>query len=302
MAQANLTHFMQGLARRGVAVSDYSALYAWSLAEPAAFWSELAGFAQVRAEWGAGPVLTDAGQMPGARFFPGAQLNFAENLLRHRDEQPALIFRNERGQRSELSFNALYARRRARGVIGSKAREVGPGIASPRYCRTSPKPALRCWRPRRGARSGLPALPTSRRVPCSSASGRSPRRCCSAPTATPTRARGSRACRRLPSLARNCRASSASPWSATSIRWHRSRASRTPNASRNSGRPLRTSLSSASTSMTRCTFSTPPAPPAPRSASCTGSAARCCSTRKSTCCTPTSSATTGCSTTRPAAG
>jgi acetoacetyl-CoA synthetase len=49
LAGANLTHFMQGLARRrGVSVSDYSALHAWSVAEPEAFWSELASFAQVR--------------------------------------------------------------------------------------------------------------------------------------------------------------------------------------------------------------------------------------------------------------
>jgi acetoacetyl-CoA synthetase len=108
IAAANLTHFMQGLGRRGVAMSDYAALYAWSVAEPTAFWSELADFAQVRAEWGSGPVLTDADQMPGARFFAGAQINFAENLLRHRDDRPALIFRNERGQRAELSFHALH--------------------------------------------------------------------------------------------------------------------------------------------------------------------------------------------------
>jgi acetoacetyl-CoA synthetase len=108
IAAANLTHFMQGLARRGVAMSDYAALYTWSVAEPAAFWSELADFAQVRAEWGSGPVLTDADQMPGARFFAGTQINFAENLLRHRDDRPALIFRNERGQRAELSFHALH--------------------------------------------------------------------------------------------------------------------------------------------------------------------------------------------------
>ena len=109
VAEANLTHFMQGLAhRRGVAVADYAALHAWSVSEPEAFWSELADFAQVQADWGSGPALTDPGQMPGARFFPGAQLNFADNLLRHRDDHPALIFRNERGQRTQLSFNALY--------------------------------------------------------------------------------------------------------------------------------------------------------------------------------------------------
>jgi acetoacetyl-CoA synthetase len=108
VAGANLTRFMQGLAHRGLAVSDYSALYSWSVSEPEAFWSELARFADVRAEWGAGPVLADAGKMPGARFFPDARLNFAQNLLRYRDEQPALIFRNERGQRVELSFRALH--------------------------------------------------------------------------------------------------------------------------------------------------------------------------------------------------
>src|SRR5580658_9526265 len=108
VSAANLTRFMLDLARRGVVVSDYSALHAWSISEPEAFWSELARFADVRAEWGAGPVLADARKMPGARFFPNARLNFAQNLLRHRDEQPALIFRNERGERTQLSFAALH--------------------------------------------------------------------------------------------------------------------------------------------------------------------------------------------------
>jgi acetoacetyl-CoA synthetase len=126
VAQANLTHFMQALGRRGVTVSDYSALHAWSVAEPEAFWSELASFADVRADWGAGPVLTDAGQMPGARFFPGAQINFAENLLRHRDDQPALIFLNERGQRAQLSFKALHEAV-ARVAAWLETRGVGPG-------------------------------------------------------------------------------------------------------------------------------------------------------------------------------
>jgi acetoacetyl-CoA synthetase len=126
MAEAHLTHFMQGLTRRGVAVSDYSALYAWSVAAPEAFWSELAGFAKVRADWGSGPVLAHTGQMPGACFFPGARLNFAENLLRHRDAQPALIFRNERGQRAQLSFNDLHDAV-ARVAAWLESQGVGPG-------------------------------------------------------------------------------------------------------------------------------------------------------------------------------
>jgi acetoacetyl-CoA synthetase len=127
MADANMTRFMQCLARRrGVTVSDYAALHAWSVAQPAAFWSEMARFADVRADWGTGPVLTDAEQMPGAKFFAGAKLNFAQNLLRYRDDQPALVFRNERGQRRQLSFRELHDAV-ARVSSWLAARGVGPG-------------------------------------------------------------------------------------------------------------------------------------------------------------------------------
>ena len=78
-------------------------LYAWSLAQPEEFWSELARFADVRADWGSGPVIEHPRAMPGARFFPAARLNFAANLLKFADEQPALVFRNERGTRRALS-------------------------------------------------------------------------------------------------------------------------------------------------------------------------------------------------------
>ncbi len=105
---SNLTRFMSCVnARRGMQLAEYSELYAWSLSEPAVFWSELARFADVRAQWGAGPVIEHPERMAGARFFPQARLNFAENLLRFDDEQPALVFRNERGARRSLSFREL---------------------------------------------------------------------------------------------------------------------------------------------------------------------------------------------------
>ena len=126
VAAANLTRFMHGLARRGVAVPDYAALYDWSVAEPEGFWSALAEFAGVQADWGAGSVLADAHRMPGARFYPDARLNFAQNLLRQRDGQVALIFRNERGQRQTLSFQELYAAV-ARVAAWLEACGVGPG-------------------------------------------------------------------------------------------------------------------------------------------------------------------------------
>jgi acetoacetyl-CoA synthetase len=110
IADSNLTRFMRCLkARRGVDFREYGELYAWSLAEPEAFWSELARFTDLRAEWGSGPVLENPGRMPGARFFPQAQLNFAANLLKFEDDQPALVFRNEAGARRVLSYRELRA-------------------------------------------------------------------------------------------------------------------------------------------------------------------------------------------------
>ena len=127
MAAANLTRFMQCLnARRGTQLHDYAQLYAWSLAEPEQFWSELVRFADVRGDFSAGPVLENPTRMPGARFFPNAQLNFAENLLKFDDEQPALVFRNERGTRRVLSYRELRLEV-GRIAEGLRAAGVGPG-------------------------------------------------------------------------------------------------------------------------------------------------------------------------------
>ena len=113
VADTNLTRFMDRLnTRKGLRLRDYGDLYTWSIEQPAEFWRELAGFADVRVDWGTGPAIAnDSGepstQMPGARFFRDARLNFAENLCFYEDEQPALVFRNERGARREISYAQL---------------------------------------------------------------------------------------------------------------------------------------------------------------------------------------------------
>jgi acetoacetyl-CoA synthetase len=132
LAQANLTRFMAGLnASKGLQLRDYDALHAWSVGQPVEFWTELARFAAIRADWGNGPVIADdAGNastaMPGARFFPGARLNFAENLLRYSDDEPALVFRNERGTRQVISYKDLRERV-ARFADGLRSAGVGTG-------------------------------------------------------------------------------------------------------------------------------------------------------------------------------
>jgi acetoacetyl-CoA synthetase len=127
IADANLTRFMRCVnARRGTRLEDFTALYAWSLSSAETFWTEVARFADLRADFGTGPVIENAQQMPGARFFPAARLNFAANLLKFDDEQPALVFRNERGTRRTLSYRELRAEV-ARVAAGLREAGVVPG-------------------------------------------------------------------------------------------------------------------------------------------------------------------------------
>ena len=127
VAAANLTRFIARVnARRGLALEGYAALYAWSVSEPGEFWSELANFADVRAEWGEGPAIEHPERMPGARFFPTARLNFAENLLRYRDDHAAITFSNERGAEQRLTYRQL-ADEVARIAAGLREAGVGPG-------------------------------------------------------------------------------------------------------------------------------------------------------------------------------
>ncbi|HEY5636988.1 MAG TPA: acetoacetate--CoA ligase [Burkholderiales bacterium] len=88
--------------------ADYAGLHRWSITEPAAFWSRVWDFCGVRGEKGA-RVLLDADRMPGAKWFPDARLNFAENLLGEADDRDALVFWGEDRVRRRLSRADLHA-------------------------------------------------------------------------------------------------------------------------------------------------------------------------------------------------
>jgi acetoacetyl-CoA synthetase len=108
VAESNAMRFIEFLAtREDKRCQDWHDLYDWSIRHPERFWPVLMDFAQVRAQRGVGPVLENGARMPGARWFPGTTLNFADNLLRLDTDQPALVFHNERGERRELSFTEL---------------------------------------------------------------------------------------------------------------------------------------------------------------------------------------------------
>ncbi len=127
IADSNLTRFTECLnARKVLRLGGYAELYAWSVAQPGEFWTEVARFADIRAQWGAGPALENPGRMPGARFFPNARLNFAENLLRYDDDHAAIVFVNERGTRRQISHRELR-REVARIAAGLRSAGVGEG-------------------------------------------------------------------------------------------------------------------------------------------------------------------------------
>ncbi len=106
---ANLTRYRAMLKdAHGLAFPDYAALHRWSVGEKAAFWTSVWDFCGMIAETRGDAVLADSGRMPGARWFPDARLNFAENLLRRRDGGPALIFRGEDRVRRTVSRAELH--------------------------------------------------------------------------------------------------------------------------------------------------------------------------------------------------
>src|SRR5215469_7091204 len=107
--EANITRFLEYVRREcDPHVASQQDLYAWSIAQPEKFWAQLWAFCGVKAGKTWDQVLTDGGKMPGAKWFAGSRLNFAENLLRYRDERTALVFRGENGERTALTYKALY--------------------------------------------------------------------------------------------------------------------------------------------------------------------------------------------------
>ncbi|MFH1487378.1 MAG: acetoacetate--CoA ligase, partial [Pseudomonadota bacterium] len=88
--------------------SEYEALYQWSVQNISEFWAAMWEFADIKASRLYDEVIDDATKMPGTRWFSGARLNFAENLLRYRDDQTALIFKGEDHDATKMTYAQLY--------------------------------------------------------------------------------------------------------------------------------------------------------------------------------------------------
>ena len=89
--------------KRGLELSDYKALYRWSVDNIPDFWGDLWEFLDIKCSKPYDQVVDDLGRFPGAKWFCGARLNYAENLLRFRGGRASLIFRGEHHTRRLLT-------------------------------------------------------------------------------------------------------------------------------------------------------------------------------------------------------
>ncbi|MBW1722180.1 MAG: acetoacetate--CoA ligase [Deltaproteobacteria bacterium] len=106
--------------------SDYDTLYRWTVENIPEFWSAMWEFGDIKASQPYDVVVDDLTRMPGARWFQGARLNFAENLLRYRDDETALIFKGEGRDTTRMTYAQVYDAV-ARAAHSLRALDIRPG-------------------------------------------------------------------------------------------------------------------------------------------------------------------------------
>jgi acetoacetyl-CoA synthetase len=125
-ASAQINTFINRVnTRYGTALKGYRDLHAWSVANRAEFWDEVWDYCEVIGEKGQRKLI-DGDKMPGAKFFPDAKLNFAENLLRNSGSGTAMVFRGEDKVSYKLTWDELRALV-SRAQQALKAAGVQPG-------------------------------------------------------------------------------------------------------------------------------------------------------------------------------
>ncbi len=107
--QSNLTRFISSVNQKyGLEIPDFPSLYSWSVENIPEFWAAVWSFGEVIASEPCREVVQDQDKMPGAKWFQGARMNFAENLLRFRDDREAIIFKSEAREPERITYRELY--------------------------------------------------------------------------------------------------------------------------------------------------------------------------------------------------
>ncbi|MBI4721294.1 MAG: acetoacetate--CoA ligase, partial [Chitinivibrionia bacterium] len=120
---ANITRFITYVnGRFGKSFSTYFDLYEWSVTAIPDFWASLWDFLEINASRTYTQVVEDLTRFPGTRWFPGAELNFAENLLRYRDEKDAIVFKCETKPSVRISYEDLH---KTVGCLANSLKSLG---------------------------------------------------------------------------------------------------------------------------------------------------------------------------------
>ncbi|MEW6440990.1 MAG: acetoacetate--CoA ligase [bacterium] len=121
--EANLTRFISYVNERyRKSFSGYDEIYRWSVDQIPDFWAAMWDFAEIKASRRYDQVVDDLGRFPGAKWFPGAKLNYAENLLRYRDDRVAFVFKGENRQTKRMTYAELY---RCVSALAGSLRQAG---------------------------------------------------------------------------------------------------------------------------------------------------------------------------------
>jgi acetoacetyl-CoA synthetase len=121
--KANITKFMNIVNQKhNVQVDSYDKLYKWSIENIPDFWAAMWEFGEIKASHNYETVVDDLSKFPGAKWFIGARLNFAENLLRYRDSHTAFIFKGETKKSARMTYSELYS---SVARLARSLREIG---------------------------------------------------------------------------------------------------------------------------------------------------------------------------------
>jgi acetoacetyl-CoA synthetase len=121
--QANITRFISSANKKhGLKINSYDELYKWSIENIPNFWAAMWEFGEIKASSKYDRVVDDLTKFPGAKWFTGARLNFAENFLKYRDDQLAFIFRGETQKSARMTYAELYE---SVGCLAKPLREEG---------------------------------------------------------------------------------------------------------------------------------------------------------------------------------
>ena len=142
LRQANITAFTEWLGRtRDLQFADYAALHRWSVEHLEDFWTAIWDYFEVQSSSQYDCVLANR-NMPGAQWFPGAHLNYAEHIFRRfNDDEAALVFASEDHELSELGWQELAAKV---NVLARWLRHAGlmPGDRVAAYLTNSPQAVI----------------------------------------------------------------------------------------------------------------------------------------------------------------